>query len=160
MEFYLVIAIIFFEGILLAYTNNIQKTTLYVGKKIAEGNELASPRNGFQDAITPKAQNYRNWTSFILLAAIVILALRIAWYWIPVAIFVTFTLSTIVARLFLPRSLSFYIKLIFQDLANRSATYRKKGDTDRADAAKDVGMDVGQVLAEAVAKKTKISEIR
>jgi hypothetical protein len=158
MELYILIAVVLFQSVLLAYTMRIQKTTLYVGKKIAEGNELA-PRNGFQNAITPKAQNYRNWTTFILFAVIAVLAFRIAWYWALVAIIAIIPLSVIIANLFLPKSLAFYIRVIFLDLARRSADYRKKGDAVRADAAKDIGKDVGRVLAEAVARKTKIGEI-
>src|SRR6266566_1904958 len=122
----LLITLTVLNSILTAYTRNVQEVTLYLGRELAAGNELAG-NQGFQDAITPKMQTTRNYLMFALLAATVVAAFLVSWVWVPISL-VAWVVLSVVARLFMPKDVFYYARGIGQDLARREADYVKSND--------------------------------
>ncbi len=147
----LLIIIILINGLLAAYTRNVQATTLFLGRELAQGNELAG-NTGFQDAITSKAQTIRNYLMFALIFLMALVALLIKWYWIPVAL-VAWILVQGVSRVFLPKDVLHYANGIGQSLARREADYAKDNDHLRADAARELKENIAQIIPSLKGKK-------
>ena len=118
-----------------AYTLNLQKTTLAIGKRLSPNNE-SLPR-GFQDAITPPWQTRNNVLMFVswLLAFFGGFFLW-DWYW-ALCGFVIFAVGLIpVCSTLMPRPCSpHYISLIKGSLQQRLKNYRLIGDEARSEAA-------------------------
>lgn len=133
----ILILLIILTGILGAYTQNFQKTTLALGKKLAPDNP--SLPTGFQDAITPKAQTLRNIVFFILILGILVYGLVFYKWYLAIAFTISAFLLTVILMIVLPRPESdFYIRKIKQDLLKRKSQYKKTGDADREIAIDEV----------------------
>lgn len=122
------------------YNSKMQGVTQYFGRYMALDNELAGP-NGYQDAITPKFQNKLNGFFFVVFIAVVGGFFVFNWY-VPILGIATFGLVAGISAAFAPKKLFPYIGKIVGSLARRSADYAKKGDHERSDAAKDIGIMV------------------
>ena len=121
------------SGILWAYTSNFQRTTLYLGKKLAQDNPHLP--TGMQDAITPEAQNWRNIISFLLLAGIFVYGIVFyRWYWSFGFILLIPAVSGITKMLIPKAGSDYYKQKIKQDLLKRRAKYANTGDAERKEA--------------------------
>jgi hypothetical protein len=140
------IVLVIFVSIISGLVSNMQSTTLYVGKKIAPKDTEHLMSRGLQDAITPKLQDTGNMILPICYIAIFVLGTIEKWYLGAVLLIVALILGILIKIIFIPKKLSFYVKYIIYDLYNRSANYNKKGDKDRAEAAKETGNDVVKFL--------------
>jgi hypothetical protein len=119
--------------ILSAYTLRFQRSTLILGKRIAEDNPFMPM--GFQDAITPKAQTQRSIIAFILfLITAVYCFIFYPWY-IAIILILSILILIPIVMAFMPSPESaFFKKRITQDLLKRKSQYVKVGDTERKKA--------------------------
>jgi hypothetical protein len=130
------IIVIIITGILAAYTYNMQAVTSFIGREIAEKEivEQLAPR-GFQDAITPRYQDIRNWLLMTMLLGIIIIGYLIKWYFVPIGLFL-FSFLQFIFKQLLPKNINYYLIKLIANMDNRYADYVKSGDLVRADAAK------------------------
>lgn len=134
----LFIIILIISAILTAYTNKMQASTLYIGKKICSPEMKDVMPTGYQDAITPEDQNKRNLYSPILFVAILIVGSLIKWYMGILGLLLNFIVLIPIASFFVPQKLSFYVNLLHINMANRFADYKKNGDEERTIASKEI----------------------
>lgn len=140
------------------FIGRIQATTLWVGKKIApEGTDEISPR-GFQDAITPQFQNRLNILLFVCYFLVLVSGTLIKWYLGVPALIATMVFQSVTGR-FYPTKLSFYLKIITEDMHRRIADYTRDGDQMRADAAKEVAENLKSVYVMALSEDFPVPEI-
>ena len=116
-----------------------------IRERMAQGASLAEARGyamgasmtnrGFQDALTPKAQNARNILFGIGLLSMLVLGINyFRWYWGIAGFFGTF-ISTGLLRSFFPAADSrFFRDMIVGSLKQRQLSYTSSGDTLRAAA--------------------------
>lgn len=121
-----------------AYTANFQESTLLFGKMLAPDNELLPA--GYQDAITPNAQNTRNIIYFLLLAAVFIYGIISFQWWQGILFFfLTFFIGIPLAKRLLPKpGTSHFYEKIKRSLLKRQASYRKANDAMREEAINEV----------------------
>jgi hypothetical protein len=130
-------AALFLSAIFIAYTQGFQKVTLFWGRR------LASPSvdlpTGLQDAITPRAQTYRNIAVPILLVGLGIAGvILIGWYMAILGPLGTFILAGLLLSHFPKPEFGFYEKRILRSLENRRASYEKDQDAARLIAIKEI----------------------
>lgn len=126
-------------AIFTAYTLNMQKTTLAIGKRLAPDNPLLP--TGFQDAITPQSQDRNNTTMFILLPVVLLWGFVLfKWYWVLLWFGLFFyVLTPLCSALFVPRAGSaHYVNQIRRSLVKRLNEYRQTGDKAREEALLEV----------------------
>jgi small-conductance mechanosensitive channel len=122
-----------------AYTFNLQRTTLAIGRKLAPQNPLLP--TGMQDAITPPWQTRNNILMFAGWAAYAVLCFTmLAWYIALGLLLGTFCMGVSVVSLYLvPRPMSKkFVNKIRQSMEARRTGYKKAGDQQRAAAMEEV----------------------
>lgn len=148
---YLMIFVII--SLIVARNQKMQKVTLLLGRYLSKGNELAGKR-GFQDAISPRSQNWSN--NFLFLALILFVGglFVFPWYEPILALFgamIIAVVSMTIDRYRTPHLLMPFIGKIIGDLARRSADYAKKGDHERSEAAKEMAEMINTSVEELTA---------
>jgi hypothetical protein len=150
-------------ALLLAMVNGlsmrVQGSTLYAGRALAPpGSESLMP-NGVQDAITPSWQTRLNMVWMLGVVALVVYGSFQRWYFGIIG-FVIFMVGGTVAQAILPRALATYLRLIGNDLANREANFRKVGDGERADAAREFFDAIAALTMHAADTKQSAPSVR
>lgn len=132
----ILIFLIITTSILAAYALNFQDTTLSIGKKLAPNNEYL-PR-GFQDAITPEMQNFRNITWHLGIFFVFILSFFVTEWYLAVLIGLgTFFILVPLLIRFMPKPESkHYLQIIDSNLQKKLKFYQSKGDKERMEAMK------------------------
>ncbi len=128
-----------FSACWIAYTLNMQKTTLALGKQLVPDNPLL-PR-GFQDAITPPSQDRNNSVMFVLLPAVLVYGfILFKRYWAVIGFAMCFyVLTPLCSVLFMPRPCSpHYVNIIRRSLQRKLDDYLAAGDQVRLEAARFV----------------------
>jgi hypothetical protein len=141
------------------YTGRVQCTTLWAGRRIGEPEFETQNPKGYQDAITPKAQNVRNTAVFILYFVILVVGSIIKWYVGIVGVVIAFSSGNIAAGFF-SNDLERYILGLINDMARREADYRKESDSMRADAAHDMLERLSLLLMEVHDKALPVPSMR
>lgn len=138
IELIIFIALISSTIFLGGYTANFQESTLLFGKKLAPDNEFLP--TGFQDTITPKAQNIRNTLFAVLLVIVLIYGIIFFQWWRGILYFsLTFFLGIPIAKLLLPKPGSdYYYRKIKSSLLKRRENYNKIQDNIRVEAINEV----------------------
>jgi hypothetical protein len=134
-------------GLFSAFTENVQRATLEIGRKISTTDSLT----GLQDAITPKWQTRNNIIN--LFAQIYLLALSIylfKWYVGIIVFLLIYFIATPLIRKFLmfsPQS-EFILKKIISNLEKNKSLYETSGDDLRLQAINDVIARVNKYKSE------------
>ena len=120
---------------LIAYTMNIQGTTLALGRLLVS-KSVQDPGSGVQDAITPKSQTVRNIALLALLVIVIgLTTYAYAWYhglWVLAASFLASYILTPIAGIKAgsPR----LVAAIVSDMNRRHQNFLNAGDTSRTQA--------------------------
>ncbi len=136
-------------GVVVGGAMKMQRTTLQLGKYLA-GEDILMGATGYQDAITPRSQNYKNYSILSVPILFIIGFFLYSWV-IPLISVVIFMITatavfTINARRNFP--LAPQIKKILSALENRSANYAKQGDEVRSEATSEVSDSVEAAFRE------------
>ena len=159
MLYILFFLIVLTASALQAYTGRYQAVTLWAGKMIAPaGFENESPQ-GFQDAITPKSQGYRQTIQIVLWIVLFAFGTYLHWYLGFLGIFVALLLSGIFAKFF-PSTVDHYLFGIIRALDNRAADYKKSNDEMRCDAVLTMSEKVTDLYSQVRGQQMPIPSVR
>jgi len=162
-------------GFLCAYTVELQGTTLNFGREIGKAmvdiesiktdsvekgvaqnlitkfkiNSLS--KNGVQDIITPRMQNYRNILLPLLQLAILIIGSFVTeWYWALLMVFGTFIIASFIKRLIpsFNENSEYYSNIIKKDLDRKIRLYERKGQSEDVAVLKGISRCVSTLAFE------------
>lgn len=122
-----------------AYTLNVQRTTLELGKRLAPDNPHLP--SGLQDAITPSWQTRNNLIMYGLWILAAIQAfVSLPWYGALLLVPICFFMGVpLVSRLAVPAPMSAaLVNKIRKDCEHRVRVYEKTGDNLRAEALSEI----------------------
>jgi len=137
---YLLATVVLAGAVFAAFSSNIQATTKWLGKRIAEKKVIRTTIHSFatplevQTMISSSGQVARNFGGVVLYIAVAVIGFFIKWWAALLALVMLVVIASIVSAALLPRRFSYWIKWVSVGVQNRIADYRKKSDFDRADS--------------------------
>jgi len=149
------------NGLILGYAGNMQTTTKWLGKRLflhkdlyLRGEIKGSP-NQWQSYVTPPTQLMLNLSQMTLFGLSLLFLLRVPWYYVALAILTTFSIAG-VSKIFLPKTLAWYLGEVGGFLKRRRDKYRAKKNEEMATLADNVHQHVNELLEEATKSQIKI----
>lgn len=137
---FLLIILIAGGSIFAAFGSNIQATTKWLGRRIAERKVIRTTEHSFasplevQTMISSSGQVARNFSMVVLYLAVGVVGFLIKWWVAIVGLLALVIAGSVIAAVCLPRKFSYWIKWVSVGVQGRIADYRKDNDLDRADS--------------------------
>ena len=138
------------SGILKPLGDGLFDTSLWVAKVLAPG-DIGENETSKQFLKFGQAALMEGWLSNIPFIGSVFFfsSLIVAFFyhwWAPIPIFFVTTFIGVVLKLFLGRSVSYYLSPLHHKMANRAADYKRDNDLERLDAAESYCKDLEELM--------------